>query len=89
MKSFLDGRESISAGGTSPGKITKGAEFKPMNVGTGASSAGAATNDDLQEIPNPENNPNAPKVEYVRDGEMISRIIVTFGEHKVEIDCQY
>ena len=88
MKSFLEGRQSISGGRSQQGKITKGAEFQALAAGVGGNaSSSPATAEDVQELPN--DDPNAPKVEYIRDGETIRRIIVSFGEHRVEIDCQY
>lgn len=90
MKSFLENRQNLGKS-DKQGIVSAGAGFQSLASGV-RSSVGAGTAqrlaDATQEVVNP-NDPDAPKVEYVRDGETIVRIIVSFGEKKVAIDCQY
>lgn len=86
MKSFLDNRPVI---GSAPSFKGGGAEaaFQKLNPG-GAPVSTSAKETLLEEVANP-GGPDAPKVEFVREGDMVKRIVVRFGEQKVEIDCQY
>ena len=89
MKSFLENRTNLS-NSSDEGAISSGAGFKSL---AGGSSSGGfeptqAQSQPAEVVANP-NDPDAPQVEFVRDGEKVSRIIVSFGEQKVEIDCQY
>ena len=91
MKSFLDDRQNVGNGSSGKGKITKGGHFQPISASTLSSqlSGGAGQKvGSVEEVSNPDNGPNAPKVEFIKEGDVITRIIVTFGEQVVEIDCQ-
>lgn len=97
MKSFLENRHSVTGNATSAlGKVSVGQGFQKLGsfhgsagqqAGASAASAGQPSQP-AEVLANP-NDPDAPKVEFVREGEVIRRIIVSFGEKKVEIDCQY
>ena len=94
MKSFLDDRQNVASCANGKGKVTKGSQFQPISTGirtskmsgAGTASAGDATAEVVQ---NQDGDPNAPKVEFIRDGDIVRQIVVTFGDQKVEIDCQY
>jgi len=85
MKSFLDNRSAIQSFSAKGAKTPAGAGFQKMQGSGGAKSQQEQA---MEEVANP-NDPDAPKVEFVRNGEVIEKIVVSFGEKKVEIDCQY
>ena len=91
MKSFLDNRQNINNVPNGKGKVTAGSHFQPIAaaIRTSTLSGAGQSNAAAEEAANPNADSNAPKVEFIKDGDLVRQIIVTFGDQKVEIDCQY
>ena len=92
MKSFLDDRQNLSNCPTGKGKVTSGTQFQPISTGIRTSQLSTSNRKDgnaTAETVGKQDDPNAPKVEFIRDGDLVTQIVVTFGDQKVEIDCQY
>ena len=81
MKSFLDNRQEI--GSPTTGKVSGGTGFSSMKA-----SSGFNTPEPTVKIDNPDGE-DAPQVELVREGDVVTHIIVSFGDKKVEIKCNY
>ena len=102
MKSFIDNLSSSknTSSSNSLGKISQGKSFQSLqqvtktaakqNSGSISNSTNQAHSDpgSKEKVANPDG-PDAPKVEYIKNNGKIQKILVTFGDQKVEIDCQY
>ncbi len=90
MKSFLENRHAITPNATGvAGVVSKGSGFQKLGTSIATPPKSSfplqAT---TEQVANP-NGPDAPQVEFIRNGDTIVKILVSFGEQKVEIDCQY
>lgn len=92
MKSFLDNRTQLSGVPAQQGSVSSGAGFKkliPTVVsGTAGAHAPMGGSGSVEQVANP-NGADAPKVEFVKNGDVVVKIIVSFKEQTVEINCQY
>lgn len=88
MKSFLDNRHIISKNASPQGSVNSGAGFQKLTPSVHHSQQPNPGLGTPEPVANP-NAPDAPKVEFIKNGDKIQRIIVSFGSQKVEIECQY